>query len=118
MGYDGFSLTSELVPIVKTSNCVLAPSYDEIASEQPAQPCIRCGICAEACPVSLLPQQLLWYAQAEDHDRLEAHNLFDCIECGACSYVCPSNIPLVQYYRNSKGEIKKAQKEKIKSDHA
>ena len=51
-------------------------------------------------------------------DRLEAHNLFDCIECGACSYVCPSNIPLVQYYRNSKGEIKKAQKEKIKSDHA
>lgn len=114
----GFSLTSELVPIVKTSNCVLAPSYDEIASEQPAQPCIRCGMCAEACPVSLLPQQLLWYAQAEDHDRLEAHNLFDCIECGACSYVCPSNIPLVQYYRNSKGEIKKAQKEKIKSDHA
>ena len=63
----GFSLTSELVPIVKTSNCVLAPSYDEIASEQPAQPCIRCGMCVEACPVSLLPQQLpLWYAQAED----------------------------------------------------
>ena len=75
-------------------------------------------MCAEACPVSLLPQQLLWYAQAKDHDRLEAHNLFDCIECGACSYVCPSNIPLVQYYRNSKGEIKQAQKEKIKSDHA
>jgi electron transport complex protein RnfC len=75
-------------------------------------------MCAEACPVSLLPQQLLWYAQAKDHDRLEAHNLFDCIECGACSYVCPSNIPLVQYYRNSKGEIKQAQKEKVKSDHA
>lgn len=114
----GFSLTSELVPIVKTSNCILAPSHQEIAEEQPAQPCIRCGMCAEACPVSLLPQQLLWYSQAKDHDRLEAHNLFDCIECGACSYVCPSNIPLVQYYRNSKGEIKKAQKEKIKSDHA
>ena len=32
--------------------------------------------------------------------------------------MCPSNIPLVQYYRNSKGEIKQAQKEKIKSDHA
>ena len=114
----GFSLTSEQVPVVKTSNCILAPSLQEIAPEQPAQPCIRCGMCAEACPVSLLPQQLLWYAQAKDHDRLEAHNLFDCIECGACSYVCPSNIPLVQYYRNSKGEIKQAQKEKIKSDHA
>lgn len=114
----GFSLTSEQVPIVKTSNCILAPSHEEIAPHQPVQPCIRCGMCAEACPASLLPQQLLWYAQAKDHDRLEAHNLFDCIECGACSYVCPSNIPLVQYYRNSKGEIQKANREKIKSDQA
>jgi len=114
----GFSLTSEDVPIVKTSNCILAPSYKEIPEDEPAQPCIRCGMCAEACPASLLPQQLLWYSQAKDHDRLQAHNLFDCIECGACSYVCPSNIPLVQYYRNSKSEIKKAQQEKIKSDQA
>lgn len=114
----GFSLTSQDIPIVKTSNCILAPSHREMPPEQPAQPCIRCGICAEACPASLLPQQLLWYSQAEDHDRLQAHNLFDCIECGACSYVCPSNIPLVQYYRNSKSEINRAHQEKIKSDHA
>jgi electron transport complex protein RnfC len=114
----GFSLTSAEVPIVKTTNCILAPSYDEIPDDEPAQPCIRCGLCAEACPVSLLPQQLFWYSQAEDHERLEAHNLFDCIECGACSYVCPSNIPLVQYYRHSKGEIQKARVEKVKSDHA
>jgi len=114
----GFSLTSEDVPIVKTSNCILAPSYQEIPEDEPAQPCIRCGMCAEVCPASLLPQQLFWYSQAKDHDRLQAHNLFDCIECGACSYVCPSNIPLVQYYRNSKGEIKTAQQEKVKSDHA
>ena len=114
----GFSLTSADVPIVKTTNCILAPSYDEIPDDEPTQPCIRCGLCAEACPVSLLPQQLFWYSQAEDHERLEAHNLFDCIECGACSYVCPSNIPLVQYYRHSKGEIQKARVEKVKSDHA
>lgn len=114
----GFSLTSDQVPIVKTTNCILAPSHSEIPAEQPAQPCIRCGMCAEACPASLLPQQLLWYSQAKDYERLEAHNLFDCIECGACSYVCPSNIPLVQYYRNSKGEITKAKREKVKSDQA
>ncbi len=114
----GFSLTNDQVPIVKTTNCILAPSQSEISAEQPAQPCIRCGMCAEACPASLLPQQLLWYSQAKDYERLEAHNLFDCIECGACSYVCPSNIPLVQYYRNSKGEITKAQREKVKSDQA
>ena len=106
------------MPIVKTTNCILAPSYAEIPDDEPAQPCIRCGMCAEACPASLLPQQLFWYAQAQDHERLEAHNLFDCIECGACSYVCPSNIPLVQYYRAAKGEIRHAQDEKVKADHA
>ena len=114
----GFSLTSAEVPIVKTTNCILAPSFQEIPEDEPAQACIRCGMCAEACPVSLLPQQLFWYSQAKDYERLEAHNLFDCIECGACSYVCPSNIPLVQHYRHSKGEIQKARAEKIKSDHA
>lgn len=114
----GFTLPSAEVPIVKTTNCILAPSYAEIPDDEPAQPCIRCGMCAEACPASLLPQQLFWYAQAEDHERLEAHNLFDCIECGACSYVCPSNIPLVQYYRAAKGEIRHAREEKVKADHA
>jgi electron transport complex protein RnfC len=114
----GFTLPSADVPVVKTTNCILAPSYAEIPDDEPAQPCIRCGMCAEACPVSLLPQQLFWYAQAEEHDRLEAHNLFDCIECGACSYVCPSNIPLVQYYRAAKGDIRQARDEKVKSDHA
>jgi electron transport complex protein RnfC len=114
----GFTLPSADVPIVKTTNCILAPSYAEIPDDEPAQPCIRCGMCAEACPASLLPQQLFWYAQAQEHDRLEAHNLFDCIECGACSYVCPSNIPLVQYYRAAKGEIRRAREEKVKSDHA
>lgn len=114
----GFTLPSAEVPIVKTTNCILAPSYQEIPDDEPAQPCIRCGMCAEACPASLLPQQLFWYAQAEDHERLEAHNLFDCIECGACSYVCPSNIPLVQYYRAAKGDIRHNRADKVKSDHA
>ena len=114
----GFSLTSTDVPVVKTTNCILAPGHSEIPADTPAQACIRCGLCAEACPVSLLPQQLFWYAQAKDQERLEAHNLFDCIECGACSYVCPSNIPLVQHYRSSKGEIRKANIDKIDADNA
>ena len=44
-------------------------------------------------PASLLPQQMYWFAQGKEFEKLEQHNLFDCIECGACSYVCPSNIP-------------------------
>ncbi len=114
----GFSLETPTVPVVKTSNCIIAASASELPNPPPAQACIRCGMCAEACPASLLPQQLFWYAQAQDSEKLEAHNLFDCIECGACSYVCPSNIPLVQYYRASKASIKHARAEKEKSDHA
>lgn len=114
----GFSLLDMDSPVIKTTNCILAPSKQELPPPEPAQACIRCGMCAEACPVSLLPQQLFWYAQAEDFERLESHNLFDCIECGACSYVCPSSIPLVQYYRAAKGSIRLHEIEKEKADRS
>ena len=114
----GFTLTDLRAPVIKTTNCLLAPSKKEAPTPPPAQACIRCGLCAEACPASLLPQQLFWYAQAEDVDRLQAHNIFDCIECGACSYVCPSKIPLVQYYRAAKGSIRLHVIEKEKADRS
>ena len=102
----GFSLDTADIPVIKTTNCLLAPTATEIPPPAPAQPCIRCGLCAEVCPASLLPQQLYWYAQAKDIKQLEDHQLFDCIECGACAWVCPSNIPLVQYYRASKTVVR------------
>ncbi len=114
----GFTLLNLNAPAVKTTNCILAASKKELPAPPPAQACIRCGLCAEACPASLLPQQLFWYAQAENIDRLQAHNLFDCIECGACSYVCPSKIPLVQYYRAAKGHIRQHTIEKEKADRS
>ncbi len=101
----GFTVPDADVPIVKTTNCLLATTESELPTPPPAQACIRCGMCAEVCPVSLLPQQMFWFSQGKELDKLEQHNLFDCIECGACSYVCPSHIPLVQYYRASKSEI-------------
>ncbi|MFT6388075.1 MAG: electron transport complex protein RnfC [Cellvibrionaceae bacterium] len=114
----GFALPNSNVPVVKTTNCIIAPSKSEMPAPLPAQACIRCGLCAEACPASLLPQQLYWYARSEDHEKLQNHNLFDCIECGACSYVCPSTIPLVQYYRAAKGTIREKELEKTRSDHS
>lgn len=112
----GYTLTSTEVPIVKTSNCVLAPTAAELPPPPPAQACIRCGMCAEACPVSLLPQQMYWFARGREYDKLEAHNLMDCIECGACSYACPSNIPLVQYYRASKADIRQQKVDQQKAE--
>ncbi|CAH0992299.1 Ion-translocating oxidoreductase complex subunit C [Sinobacterium norvegicum] len=114
----GIAVNNTDVPVVKTTNCILAPTAAEIAPPTPAQACIRCGTCANACPAGLLPQQLYWFSRAKENEKLEEHNLADCIECGCCTYVCPSNIPLVQYYRASKAAIRTAKAEADKSEHA
>lgn len=101
----GFTLPWLDVPVVKITNCLLAPSASEMGEEQEEKGCIRCSACADACPADLLPQQLYWYSKGQLHDKAKAHNLADCIECGACAWVCPSSIPLVQYFRQEKAEI-------------
>ena len=114
----GFTVPSPDVPVVKTTNCLLAPTEKELPTPPPAQACIRCGMCAEACPASLLPQQMFWFAQGKEFEKLEQHNLFDCIECGACSWACPSNIPLVQYYRAAKAEILQQRRDSEKAEQS
>ena len=114
----GFTLPTVRIGVVKTTNCILAPDHDELAEPGPEKACIRCSACADACPASLLPQQLQWFAKSKEYDKLKEHNLFDCIECGACAYVCPSEIPLVQYYRVAKVEIKEQQAEQVKAERA
>ncbi|WP_417605914.1 electron transport complex subunit RsxC [Oceanimonas baumannii] len=114
----GFTLHTAAAPVIKGSNCILAPGSHELSPPVEEQPCIRCSQCADACPASLLPQQLYWYARANEHDKLNSHNLFDCIECGACAWVCPSQIPLVQYYRIAKSDIRQAQREAEQAERA
>jgi electron transport complex protein RnfC len=114
----GFTLSSDELPILKSSNCILAPSQKELPANDMASACIRCGLCTEACPADLLPQQLYWFSKSGELDKAEQHNIADCIECGACSYVCPSQIPLVQYYRHAKGEIKEERAAHQKSERS
>jgi electron transport complex protein RnfC len=114
----GITLPTLHVPVTKTTNCLLAPLPGELGDDAEATPCIRCGACAEACPVSLLPQQLYWHARAKDFDKAQDYKLFDCIECGCCAYVCPSHLPLVQYYRFAKTSIWAQERDKKKADLA
>lgn len=114
----GFALHRDDLPVIKTTNCILAATARDLPPQRPELPCIRCGACADVCPVNLLPQQLYWYSKHRNLDKVQEYDLFDCIECGCCSYVCPSNIPLVQYFRHAKGDIWTQEREKEKSDIA
>ena len=84
----------------------------------PERPCIRCGECAEVCPIQLLPQQLFWYACADDEANLRSFGLTDCIECGCCDLVCPSHIPLTADFRKAKAHIREQADEKARAERA
>ena len=114
----GFTLNDAAVPVVKTTNCLLVPATGELTNGDDERACIRCSACADACPATLLPQQLYWHSKAKEYDKAQEYNLFDCIECGACAYVCPSEIPLVHYYRKAKADIRLELDEKAKADKA
>jgi len=114
----GFNLPNDQTPLIKATNCLIATSPRLFPTPPPALPCIRCTLCAQACPVNLQPQELFWFSRAKEFGKAQEYDLFDCIECGCCDYVCPSHIPLVQYYRFAKSEIWAREREKDKADVA
>jgi electron transport complex protein RnfC len=65
--------------------------------------------------VQLLPQQLFWYACADDEKKMREFWLTDCIECGCCDLVCPSHIPLTFDFRVAKGRIRELADEKARA---
>jgi electron transport complex protein RnfC len=65
-----------------------------------------------------LPQQLFWYACADDEKKLREFGLLDCIECGCCDLVCPSHIPLTADFRKAKGRIRELADEKARAARA
>jgi len=56
--------------------------------------CVRCGWCAEVCPMKLEPALLLQAIELQQERQLARLHPGACIDCGLCSYVCPSSLPL------------------------
>ena len=96
--------------VVKGNSGVLVLSPFEVGKQRPVEPCIRCGECVQACPMSLLPYQLGNYGQVEMWDGAEAFNAMACCECACCSFVCPANRPLVQWIKLAKLKIQAKKK--------
>ena len=94
------------MPLLKQNNAILALTKEETQIPQ-EQPCIRCGRCVHACPMSLMPAQIDRASRNEDVVQLAKLGVMSCMECGSCAYACPSKRPLVQYMKYAKTVARK-----------
>lgn len=83
------------VPVLKNTNALLAFTEREARKLAPS-PCLRCGRCVGACPMSLSPIAIAEAYERRDAKALCALKVNLCIECGCCSYSCPAHRQLVQ----------------------
>lgn len=89
----GMSLRSADMPVVKTSNALLAVNkYDD----RKTSACIRCGRCVKACPFGLMPAEIERAYKIRDVEDLSALKVILCMNCGSCTYVCPANRKLAE----------------------
>ena len=98
----GLALSTYDVYTHKTTSGILLMTEKEAAAEQPT-PCLNCGMCADRCPMHLMPMQTAFYAAAGEYElAAKLGNTIACIECGACEYTCPAKRPLIQAIRKTK----------------
>jgi len=114
----GYALSSDSNPVIKAANCILVLTEDDIRHPQQEMPCIRCGECARVCPSMLLPQELNWSVRNGVWNDATDLGLSDCIECGCCDFVCPSHIPLTEWFRFGKSEIRLLDRERQQAEAA
>jgi electron transport complex protein RnfC len=114
----GHTLTTDAVPLLKTSNCILVAGRGELGVPRATRPCIRCGYCADVCPARLLPQQLHWFGRAGQWPKVAEYRVTDCIECACCDLVCPSHIPLTRQFRDFKDKLAELEAERQAAEHA
>ncbi len=115
----GVAVSNLDISITKGTSGIVVFTEDQARRPEKIYPCIKCGACVDACPISLNPSKLGILAKFEAYDQMaEEYHLLDCFECGSCSYVCPSHIPLVQYFRLAKTIVRKRNTAKQKAGNA
>jgi electron transport complex protein RnfC len=103
----GMAMASLDVPVAKNNNALTVLAEDEVElAESQMTACIRCGRCAHACPIHLVPQMMADAAMHKDYERYEKKLYgLDCIACGSCTYACPAKRPLMQLFKEAKATI-------------
>lgn len=105
----GQALVSTNHPTCKQNNAILAFAKDDTVLK-PERDCIRCGRCAQVCPMSLIPTLITRYTKAKDVESLKQAGINVCMECGSCAFACPAGKPLVQHMRLAKALVREADK--------
>ncbi|MDO4987725.1 MAG: electron transport complex subunit RsxC [Synergistes sp.] len=100
----GVSMRSLDVPVVKGTSGILCLTAKSTMLK-PITACLRCGRCAEACPMGLVPTVLEPLVHARKYKEFEEAGGMNCIECGSCTYMCPANHPLTQGCRDGKVSV-------------
>lgn len=101
----GLAIVGTDLPVLKQNNAILAFAHDD-AVLKPETDCIRCGRCATACPMSLMPTNIVRAAKTKDVSMLKAAGVMVCMECGSCAFACPAGKPLVQHMRLAKAILR------------
>lgn len=101
----GFAVDNLAVPIVKGTSGIVVFSRDMVPDPDKYWPCLRCGKCAEVCPMFLVPSLIGYYSEKERYRAADECGALDCMECGSCAFVCPSRRPLIQFIRKTKAHL-------------
>lgn len=101
----GLAIVGTDLPVLKQNNAILVFSKSDAVLKAETD-CIRCGKCAEACPMSLMPTNIVRAANARDAATLNQLGTMVCMECGSCAFACPAGKPLVQHMRLAKSIIR------------
>ncbi len=100
----GFSFTNPGTPVTKGTSGLTVLTESDLKRESETS-CIRCGRCADVCPMNLVPTKCALAAKYNDVSLARRYHIMACFECGSCAYICPANIPLVQLIRMGKAMV-------------
>jgi electron transport complex protein RnfC len=98
----GMSVPDIDMPVVKTSNALLAFNHYD---ERKTSSCIRCGRCVRVCPLGLMPADIDRAYKIRNIEELKQLKVMLCMNCGSCTYVCPANRKLAETNQLAKALI-------------
>lgn len=91
-------------PVTKGTSGILYLTKQEVHTYTERE-CLRCGSCTRACPMGLVPNDVMNNMKFGFYDKID--DAMACIECGTCVYVCPAHKRLTQWCRLAKYELRR-----------